>query len=170
MRGFAGSYLLHMKSQLSYWSAISHFCSLFESKKYADITILCDTREFHVHKCIICVPDSILEKMFDVPCKASLFPILDAGSLANADQIKESENGEVRFEEVSADVIEAILKSLYGVPYSVPDGYESAATFHAEVYAKAAEFELPKVKDRAYAREISRSGYVLMNHRCLCKL
>ena len=47
------------------------------------------------------------------------------------------------------DVVEAVLKHLYGILYSVPESYDSAATFHALVYAAGEFYQIAQVKEIA---------------------
>ncbi|KAL9093429.1 MAG: hypothetical protein Q9159_000283 [Coniocarpon cinnabarinum] len=101
---------------------------LFESGTFSDMTIDCNGTFFKVHKCIVSSQGG-----YFAPDKQGF-----AGG-DNFLQIPDEDPSE----------LEAVIKYLYSIPYSVPDGQESAAEFHAGVYARAKYFQLPELQELA---------------------
>ncbi|KAL9059860.1 MAG: hypothetical protein Q9162_000930 [Coniocarpon cinnabarinum] len=109
------------------------------------MTINCNGTLFKVHKCIVSsqggyfAPD---KQGFEVgSCCGKSTRSLSLCSTQGGDNL-------LQIHDEDPCELEAVIKYLYSIPYSVPDGQESAAEFHAGVYARAKYFQPPKLQDR----------------------
>lgn len=105
--------------------------SLFDASKHPDVEIKCRSSTFKVHKCIL----SSHGGFFNLVCKNTAF--------------KEGKTGVITLDNDDPDVVLAVLNFLYGLPYLATSDDQSAATFHAQIYAAAEFYQLPELKETA---------------------
>ncbi|KAF2431361.1 hypothetical protein EJ08DRAFT_184804 [Tothia fuscella] len=90
--------------------------SIFDSGAYADATIRCGTREFKIHKAIVCTQSEFFVNAF----KQQAF--------------KEGETVIITMNEDDPDIIAAALEFLYTSKYSLPADDRSTMLFHLAIY------------------------------------
>ncbi|KAK1144220.1 hypothetical protein N8T08_005633 [Aspergillus melleus] len=106
---------------------------VFRSSAFSDLTIICDNREFKVHKVIISMQSGYFARMF-------------------RHDWKEVQEGVIRLQEDDPSAIEAMLHFMYGYQYDRPDvikSPESAMLLHVKVYQAGDKYGIPRLKDKA---------------------
>ncbi|KAI7304984.1 hypothetical protein KC367_g2874 [Hortaea werneckii] len=104
----------------------------FESSKHADLTVVCQGRQWRVHKVLLCAQSEWFEK--------------------SCAECRRAQEGVITFPEDETDAIEAMLYWFYEFDYGISQDVESPLVLDVQVYAVAGKYLLPNLQRLAAAK------------------
>lgn len=126
-----------LKYFLDHWKGadqrLGHLCvlphiltrksSLYRDPKYSDLTIVCGTEKFAVHRCIVCPRSQFFARACDGDYQVLRCSLNQEKMQMNADvecAVKESASREIHLPDDDPIVVKKVIQYLYTLDYSVP--------------------------------------------------
>ncbi|KAI6855623.1 hypothetical protein KC338_g8795 [Hortaea werneckii] len=105
----------------------------FDSSDHTDLTIICQGRQWKVHKVVLCAQSEWFKK-------------------SCGDRWKEGKGGTITLEEGVAQVIDAMVHWFYEFDYGTSKDIENPLVLDVQVYAAAEKYLLPNLKRLAVTK------------------